>query len=269
MKTPRAMPQSFDFGLFTSVVAPKPHALFLDYDGTLAEFNVDRKKARPTPEMLTLLERLASSDHSRIAIISGRTVQDLRTLLGEKVQIEMWGDYGWERWRPGVDLTIWSAPKNDALVFMKAASLAASYVNRESLETKTASVAVHTRALAERERQDVAEVITRLWQPLAEKHDLELLPFNGGFELRDILRTKGTAVRALRDELGPDTHACFMGDDIADEDAFAEIGGDDWSILVAPAPRPSYARYWLRPGSDVIRFLRNWIHWEGGGHVPD
>lgn len=269
MKYPRTMPKPFDFGVFSRISTPRQHALFLDYDGTLAEFNADRKRAKPSLEMLNLLMRLSLSERSRAAIISGRTVQDLRSLLGDSVRIEMWGDYGWERWRPGGEITIWNAPRRDAVIFMKAASLASSCVDREHIEIKTASVAVHTRAFSERQQHEVSEMITRLWSPLAEEYGLELLPFSGGFELRDILRTKGTAIRELRDELSTDTLVCFLGDDLADEDAFAEIGENDWSILVAAIPRLSYARFWLRPGADVIRLLHNWIHWEGGGHVPD
>jgi trehalose 6-phosphate phosphatase len=267
MKTPRSLPSHFDFQEFESHDASRQRALFLDYDGTLADFHVDRKKAMPSVEVFNLLVQLSSITRGRVAIISGRSVQDLRSLLGEQIDIEMWGDYGWERWRPGDGVTIWKAPKKDIVIFMKAAALAAPYVDRQNLEIKTASIAVHTRALSDLARREISAAITKVWSPLAVEHHLQLLPFNGGYELRDVLRTKGTAVRELRTELSPDAHICYIGDDVADEDAFLEVDSSDWSILVAPVRRPSYARFWLRPSADVIRFLQNWIQWEGGSHA--
>lgn len=269
MNAPRHMPTPFDFGQFRHGEKARHLALFLDYDGTLADFHVDRRKAVPSIEMQSLLLRLSSIERARIAIVSGRSVSDLRMLLGDAIRVEMWGDYGWERWRPSDGVTIWSAPKKDVVVFMQAAALAAPYVDRQYLEIKTASVAIHTRALSDDERRDVSSIITRLWSPLAEEHGLQLLPFNGGIELRDVLRTKGTAVRELRRDLATDTHISYIGDDIADEDAFVEIEKSDWSILVAPAQRLSSARFWMSPGADVIRFLQSWIQWEGGSHAPD
>ena len=269
MTSPHSLPAPFNFGLFSASAAPKRRALFLDYDGTLAAFHVDRWKAVPSAEMLSLLIQLSSIKNSRVALVSGRTVQDLRALLGDAVRIEMWGDYGWERWRPDGSTTIWNAPKQDAVIFMEAAAMAAPYVDRQHLEFKTASVAIHTRALPDTARNEVSAVITRLWSQLATQNGLELLPFNGGFELRDILRTKGTAVHELCDELDPNTHVSYIGDDIADEDAFVSITESGWSILVADARRLSHAQYCMRPGRDVMRFLKSWIQWDGGSHATD
>lgn len=269
MSEPRILPAPFSFELFASGETPRRKALFLDYDGTLADFCIDRRKAVPSREVEELLVRLSTSTHGRVAIISGRTVQELRNLLGEHISLELWGDYGWERWRPGDDVTIWTAPRHDAVIFMEAAAIAAPYFDREDIEIKTASIAVHTRRIPEFERERASDLITRLWSPLARDYDLQLLPFNGGFELRDIMRTKGTAIRELRSELSLDTHICYLGDDFADEDAFVEVGKNDWSILVAPVSRPTSARFWMRPSADVIRFLYRWMEWEGGSHVTE
>ena len=60
----------------------QPAALFLDYDGTLREIEVNPKLAEPTPPLRALLDRLRNQSNFSVTIISGRTQEDLESWLG-------------------------------------------------------------------------------------------------------------------------------------------------------------------------------------------
>jgi trehalose 6-phosphate synthase/phosphatase len=57
--------------------------MFLDYDGTLREIERDPAAARPNAAVLDLLEKLRRRGDIDVTIISGRTPQDLESLMGE------------------------------------------------------------------------------------------------------------------------------------------------------------------------------------------
>ena len=69
--------------------------LFLDYDGTLAEFTRTPDIIKPDPKLINLVRRLAGKNRVRIAIVSGRCLKDLQSLLPVE-GIYLAGTYGIE-----------------------------------------------------------------------------------------------------------------------------------------------------------------------------
>lgn len=61
--------------------------LLLDFDATLAEFNLDPSAPQLTPERWNLIERISSQPGVAVGIVSGRRLDDLRrrTRLPERV----------------------------------------------------------------------------------------------------------------------------------------------------------------------------------------
>ena len=55
--------------------------LFLDYDGTLAEFSPTPDEIYPDPELIKLLDRLNNHQRLQVAIISGRRLSHIRKLI--------------------------------------------------------------------------------------------------------------------------------------------------------------------------------------------
>jgi trehalose 6-phosphate phosphatase len=55
--------------------------LFLDYDGTLAEFAPTPEHVDPDPDLIELLNRLAGQARLRIAVISGRRLSHVQSLV--------------------------------------------------------------------------------------------------------------------------------------------------------------------------------------------
>jgi trehalose-phosphatase len=90
----------FDVSEFMKRLRHAPSAaLLLDYDGTLAPFQVDRFHALPYCGILSVLERIADSGKTRLAVVSGRPVAELKSLLAP-LRVEMWGAGGLERLMP-------------------------------------------------------------------------------------------------------------------------------------------------------------------------
>ncbi|MGD8598942.1 MAG: trehalose-phosphatase, partial [Anaerolineae bacterium] len=55
--------------------------LFLDYDGTLADFAPTPEHVEPDPELLELLSQLAQRPYLRVAVVSGRRLKHIQQLV--------------------------------------------------------------------------------------------------------------------------------------------------------------------------------------------
>ena len=92
-------------------ISHAPHRLLmLDHDGTLACFVVTRDRAIPARETLELLERIAVSEATTLAVISGRPVSELAELLGNPAWTLV-GEHGWEMRAPGKRVVRHSSPR--------------------------------------------------------------------------------------------------------------------------------------------------------------
>jgi trehalose-phosphatase len=81
---------------------------------------------------------------------------------------------------------------------------------------------------------------------------------DGGLELRAAGRDKGMALRELIEQADKDALPVFLGDDIADEDAFREVVTRGFGIRVGPSVRPSLARGRIETCEAMVDFLRCW-----------
>lgn len=234
--------------------------LLLDYDGTLAPFQVQRDTAVPYPGVRSLLGAIREQTQTRLVIISGRALDDLLLLLGLDPPPEIWGCHGWERLRTSGHRQLY--PLNETQLH----SLAAAWGVIESLrlegfcERKPASVALHWRGLSETQAVRLEEQIRREWESLSTGQMLELHPFDGGLELRATGRTKATAVNEVLAGSEQNQVAAFLGDDLTDEDGFRAICGRGLGILVRRDFRPTAAGVHLVPPHELLGFLEGWLH---------
>ncbi len=232
--------------------------LLLDYDGTLAPFTPDRTRAFPYREIPELVSRIMRHG-TRVVFISGRPATELVFLMGIHPHPEIWGSHGTERlYADGAYEVDAPPPDQRAALQTSMRSLHASGLASRS-ETKPGGIAVHWRGLSHDERAVVEHKVRNLFSSLVRDHGLELLPFDGGLELRAPGKNKGDAVAAILNEGGPDAAAAYLGDDQTDENAFRAIKGRGLAILVRPEPRPTMADVWLRPPDELGRFLRDWL----------
>lgn len=196
-----------------------------DYDGVLAPIVSDPAQSHPLPGGLAALRALAGLPHTAVAVISGRARRDLAAQASLPSQVHLVGSHGSED-AAGVPL----APRQQALLaqLRQATGDLASDLPGVWLETKPASVVVHTRNAA----ADVAAAARRLiadgpaaWPGVHPVTGKEVV------ELAVVATHKGTAVTMLRERTGAEAVLC-LGDDVTDENAFAVLAEQDVGVKV-------------------------------------
>jgi trehalose 6-phosphate phosphatase len=226
-----------------------PAALFLDFDGTLVEL-ADTPGGIAVPQGLKpLLDRLAGRLEGRLAIVSGRAIDDLRGHLGRSAAV-LSGSHGAELlYADGRRVPV-SAPPGLAGAREEVRRFAEGAPGL-LVEDKPAGVALHYRLAPERERA-VGDFV----EDLAERSGLALQRGKMVAELRPHGADKGAALRRLMAEPPfAGTRPVFVGDDLTDELAFeaaAALGGE--GVLVG-SPRPTAARWRLGDVAGVTAWL--------------
>jgi trehalose-phosphatase len=244
----------------------KIRILFVDYDGTLAPFVVDRSRAVPYSGVREAIDRIMRAGSSKLVIVSGRSIEELVPLLGLDQLPEIWGSHGWERLAEdgtytGPDLGAAALEGlKDAFTWAKSAGLEAR------CELKPAGIALHWRGMLDGEIDSLIERAAPAWGEIAEDAGLRLHEFDGGIELRPVSRDKGYAVRTVLEEAGPDAIVAYLGDDETDEDAFWMLEGRGLRVLVKTIFRSTKADLWLRPPEELLEFLTRWSDASGGKH---
>ncbi|HEX9946697.1 MAG TPA: trehalose-phosphatase [Allosphingosinicella sp.] len=226
-----------------------PAALFLDFDGTLVEL-AETPGAIAVPSALKpLLDRLSDRLEGRLAIVSGRAVDDLRRHLGGSAAV-LSGSHGAElHYADGRRIPV-SAPPGLAEA-REAVHRFAAGSGGLLIEDKPAGVALHYRLAPERAKEADAFL-----ESLAERSGLALQRGKMVAELRPAGSDKGAALERLMGEPPfAGARPVFVGDDLTDEDAFraaASLGGE--GVLVGPA-RPSAALWRLDGVAEVTAWL--------------
>lgn len=234
-------------------------AFFLDIDGTLLEL-AEHPRAVRVSVALPLLERLLAAADGAVALISGRSVDDIERLFYPLV-FPIAGQHGIER-RTAEGLLLRHAPPLEQLG--RAASelvrLTAAHTGLVA-ENKGMTLALHYRRAPE--LREVAESeMKALAASLGDAFELQAGKLV--FELKPSGKNKGSAIAEFMRE-APFTGRLpvFIGDDLTDEHGFDvvnRLGGH--SVKVGPGP--SGARWRLADTSAVREWLAACIGRPGG-----
>lgn len=225
-------------------------ALFLDFDGTLAEIAPDPGAVRVPAALPAALVRLSARLSGALAIISGRPIAEIDHFLAPFTSPAS-GLHGLER-RDAGDGPVAAAvrmPELDAVVARFAASPAAG--EGILVEDKGATVAFHFRAAPERGPAVLATVRSIVSElsgvvTVEGKMVIEVKP--GGMH-------KGSAIRAHLSEVPFGARIpVFLGDDVTDEDGFAAVI-DEGGVAVKVGPGPTRAPYRLADVAAVHGWL--------------
>ena len=250
---------------FLQAVSLAPQSLLmLDFDGTLAPFQKDRRKAFPYRGITSLLEEILELGKIRVVIVSGRDATEIIPLLGVEPHPEVWGLHGLQRVKTDGSVEISTLDDLTLTALDLADDWLVSQQLQHTAELKAGSIAVHWRGLHGSEAEEIDRGVLRGWTDIAKEYGLDLLHFDGGVEIRSKQANKGSVVRTLLAEMKPSIPAAYLGDDTTDEEAFTAINDvrvNDarLSILVRPVWRPTAAQLWLRPPAEVLEFLMRWL----------
>ncbi|HEX3471800.1 MAG TPA: trehalose-phosphatase [Silvibacterium sp.] len=255
-----ALPDSATLLDFFDQLSTAPASvLLLDYDGTLAPFQMERDRAYPYPKVIPLLESILQRSRTRVVVITGRPVAELEALLSPLNHFEAWGAHGLERMLPDGSYEQISIDRETLELLSKAKQ----WVNETGLtslaEIKPGGIAIHWRGMTDAEIESVEARVRKGWTPLAQHPQLKLLKFESGLELRVAHPDKGDAVVTIIDESDAHTPIAYLGDDLTDEDSFRVLNGRGLTVLVRPEHRETLAKVWLRPPHELIGFLEQWL----------
>ncbi len=237
--------------------------LLLDYDGTLAPFQVDRFKAVPWPGVRERLNAIQKQKKTRLAVVTGRPAAEIAPLLGLDGLIEVWGLHGAERLYPDGRRELERIPED----MERRLEVLRRCLREDSFgglfEDKLNAAVMHWRGASPEAARAIEERTRALFEPLAHQRGFNLLEFESGLELR-AGRDKSGAIEALLAEARGAGPTAFLGDDLTDEKAFCALRGRGLSVLVRRAWRATWAEVWLRPPEELCGFLDRWIAACGG-----
>jgi trehalose 6-phosphate phosphatase len=195
--------------------APKC-AFFFDFDGTLAPIQDNPDTVQPVPGVVETLAALCERT-AKVAIVSARPVEFLRTRFAELPGLTLFGTYGLEVQRDGgtVETDESALPYLDTMVAL-AARAEAELPDGAYVEAKRLTVSLHYRTAPE-----LRETVERWGGDRAAELGLRAQPGRMVFELKPPgRRDKGSVLLEETEGL-----ACgwYFGDDVADLKAFAGL----------------------------------------------
>jgi trehalose-phosphatase len=237
--------------------------LFLDYDGTLADFAATPDLIEADLQLAGLLAALARQPGIRLAIVSGRRLSHIRALL-KAPGVLLAGTYGIEflsredneihrldfmAYRPALEAV---KPALESLL----AGRPGFY-----LEDKGWSLALHARFAEEDEAEEVIETAREIFKQAKDLENFRLLGGHKFLEICPVTGDKGETVAYLLDQYPwPGALPVYLGDDERDEEAFRVIvqrGGI--AIRVGAEERASLAQCRLENPEAVRRWLKKII----------
>lgn len=234
-----------------------------DYDGTLSPFAEDPSSAAPAPGARDALLSIAELPHTSVVVLTGRPAHEVRSLLGitDSDPIHVIGLHGFDvdaGLGAQLELTdeqLALRERIKSIIESTVESLAIPYAwlpaddsdePRVLLEDKLTSVAVHVRTLPNAERDTVLGAIAsgpaRLRGVVSKSGAMVL-------ELAVTTVNKGDGMRLLRRRLAEDRFV-FLGDDVTDLDAIAQLHPGDAAVIVdsrLPQLVAAWRRGTLRP----------------------
>jgi trehalose 6-phosphate phosphatase len=223
----------------------------LDFDGTISPIVAVPSQARPAPEALEMMARLAGAPGTDVALVSGRSRHDLRLVSGANEVVMLIGSHGQEI---GTDLTLSAAESALLTDIGRGVAGAVANIPGVRVEQKPAGLAVHVRGCAPADADRALDLVRGLADELAGTFCLEGKLV---IELSTRPLDKGSALRALIDA-DTSRRVLFAGDDITDESAMAVLRPDDISIRVGPGE--SLARYRVQDPDEMVEVLAALVH---------
>lgn len=226
-----------------------------DFDGTLCPIANSPSEVRIAPSMIEVLRYLSVSDRIRLAVISGRALDDLRNRLPVD-RVILAGNHGLEI---DCDGTLFEHEVAHSIMpYFEQSSREIRLLIAEWpgawVEDKRLSLTVHYRKVDPRFHHHLRCAVRKVHvgrhaivSVRAANKALELYPkVNWG---------KGAALNHIRRTIGPFDVCIVIGDDTTDEDMFRECP-ENINIKVGQG-RATRATLELRDPSGVAAFLRH------------
>jgi trehalose 6-phosphate phosphatase len=231
--------------------------LFLDFDGTLAPIVQEPMLAVLPAATRQVLDELVTNATITIAIVSGRSLGDVKGRVGMPALIYA-GNHGLEIEGQGLWFEHAQAVVLGGAVRRITERIAAHAASLEGIEieSKGLTSSIHYRRAPRAAQIHLDTLLRDIVAP--DDPDIEIREGKMVHEIRPRVEwDKGNAVTWIRRQLGqPAALPIVVGDDLTDENAF-EAFDDAITICVDPQ-RPTGAKYRVESPAEVREFLE-WL----------
>jgi trehalose-phosphatase len=236
--------------------------LFLDYDGTLTPIVSRPKEAVLDREVKGTLQHLAGLPNCKVAIVSGRSLVDVKSMVGIE-DIYYAGNHGLEISGPGIDFNSSDFQKQKVVLdnIRQDLEKSMSGIKGVFIENKGLTLSFHYRMVAADDWGQVGSLFRNVVRGAIERGQIRIVSGKKVFEIRPPVDwDKGSVVAWLLERLdfknnvdavGP----VYIGDDTTDEDAFRFL--KNWGLTVwVGESHNRLAKYMLKGPADVFEFLK-------------
>lgn len=236
----------------------------LDFDGTLAPIVPHPDEAALLPAARSVLNVLCERADTEIALISGRSLEDLVERIGID-DVYYAGNHGLELHGPDLDDTIQAALDLQPHVqeIFRVLQREVGDIEGIYLENKQLSLSVHYRKVDDlHAQQRIVADVQRVFD--AHRDGLRLTTGKRVLEVRpDIDWDKGKALLFILEDIekarGAPMLPMFIGDDKTDEDAFAALPAAGAAVLVGPPDARTAANCYVRSPDEVVQLLEQLV----------
>ncbi len=233
-------------------------ALFLDVDGTLLHLQQTPDGVNRSERVCQILEGIMQRLAGAVALVSGRTIQNLDELFVPH-RFPVAGLHGLER--RDAEGNAHSHSESQVLDTLRPPLRKAAETHEGVIfEDKSRALAIHYRQAPDR-ASGIQRLVEDLVRPLA--HELHVIHGKMVTEIKPWHADKGSAISAFMNEppfVG--RVPVFIGDDTTDEDGFVyvnqmsgyaiRVGGGEGDVV------KTAARYSLENVDEVIAWLESW-----------
>jgi len=259
---------AFDYGKIEQALKNNDHVvLFLDYDGTLADFSEHPDIIEPNSEVVDLVERLIGCNNITPTIISGRRLEHIQKLIPFN-NIILAGTYGLEIQLPGDKIYYPLDFKKIRPKLEKLQPIWQSLIHGKPdffLEDKGWTLAIHARYAEDQLAEPVLREAELTARKTLDRALFQVKPGHKFLEVSPKQANKGQCVRYLMNIIQVvGKILIYIGDDDKDEVAFEVVqssGGfairvcsnvinnpiEDWRL-----ENPKAARRWLGNLVDIL-----------------
>lgn len=244
--------------------------IFLDYDGTLTPIVKSPRLAVLSFETREILKKLAENPCCKIAIISGRSLQDVKSQVGLRNLIYS-GNHGLEIEGPKIQyITPVSVAYRKILDDLKAilekkiATFKGAFI-----EDKGLTLTLHFRQVQEKLLPMVKTAFHEVVIVYLVENKIKIKTGKKVLEVRPILEwDKGKVVLWLLSrqkfaKSNTEVFPIYMGDDDTDEDAFKALKHQGITIFVGGS-KSSNAQYYVRNPNEVRELLERILKLQEG-----
>jgi trehalose 6-phosphate phosphatase len=240
-------------------------AILLDIDGTLLDLMPTPREVWVPPGLSKTLNRLLQRTNGALALVSGRSINDVDLIFAPDVFPAVGGHGAEMRIEPDSESVAAHAPPMDKELKRRLAAIA-KLSPGILLEDKGYSLALHYRLAPHAERAIYAAVsLIRADLPNAP---IEVLPGKCVCEIKHSGFTKASGVRELMTrEPFKGRRPFFIGDDVTDETVFAIMPDFDGLAFSVGRRARGVAGHFDAP-SDVREFLTHLLDDERDASLP-